>query len=128
MTEQNVEAHEEDVEYKVLVDSDDVHTIKVRIGDANSGDNQVGGSCPYKVIPTLDSPEWISELGTGKEITGKMLWISSFTICDNPHTDHVSVRVFINGVRIKPTTGEYKLKVGQGGKVYFNQKIKFYES
>ena len=99
--------------YKVSVDPNTEYTIKARIGDAQDGDHNVFGNCPYSIEPENDNPEWISLLGLGSAIKGKVLYISSSTIDSNPHTNNVSVRIFINNVQIEPKSGNFVLNVNE---------------
>lgn len=115
----------ENLIYKVQVSDDVDYTIKVRIGDAQDGDHNVFGTCPYQTEPIDDDPEWESYLGTGREIKNKVLYVSSATQDNNPHTNKVSCRVFINDEQIEPISGEYELVVSDNEIAYFNQKIEF---
>jgi len=115
----------ENLTYKVQVDRDKEYSIKVRIGDAQDGDHNVFGTCPYETEPENDNPEWISFLGNGNQIKGKILYISSATQDNNPSTNKVSVRVFINNEQIIPLSGNYELTVSDNEIAYFNQKIDF---
>ena len=111
--------------YKVQTAQDTKYTIKVRIGDAQDGDHNVFGTCPYETEPENDNPEWISFLGYGNQVKNKTLYISSATQDNNPNTNKVSVRVFINNVQIIPLSENYELTVGDNEIAYFNQKIDF---
>jgi hypothetical protein len=115
----------ENLDYKVQVEQEKEYTIKVRIGDGQDGDHNVFGTCPHDTIPENDNPEWISYLGVGSQIKGKTLYVSSATQNNNPNTNFVSVRVFINGEQIKPLSGNFVLNVNENEIVYFNQKIDF---
>jgi len=115
----------EDLTYKVQVEQDKEYRIKVRIGDAQDGDHNVFGTCPFATKPENDNPEWNSVLGKGSQIKGKVLFISSATQDNNPNTNNVSVRVFINDQQIMPLSGNYQLKVSDAEIAYFNQKIEF---
>lgn len=115
----------ENLHYEVQVEQDKEYTIKVRIGDAQDGDHNVFGTCPYKTEPENDNPEWISYLGYGNQIRGKVLYISSATQDNNPNTNNVSVRVLINDEQVEPLIGNYILNVSDNEIAYFNQKIHF---
>jgi hypothetical protein len=118
-------ATRESLSYKVQVSPGESYEIKVRIGDAQSGDHNVFGTCPFDIKPEKNNPEWKSKLGSGDIIKGKTLHISSATQNNNPNTDNVSVRLFINGNQIAPLSGNNVLKAAPNEVVYFNQKIDF---
>lgn len=111
--------------YEVQVEPDREYSISVRIGDAQDGDHNVFGNCPHTTDPINDKVEWESFLGTGNEIKGKKLYVSSVTIDSNPNTNNVSVRVKINGEEIMPTSGNRVLTVEEKDIAYFNQKLSF---
>jgi len=115
----------EELTYVVKVENNTDYWIVVRIGDAQDGDHNVFGTCPYATNPENDNPEWNSFLGTGNQIRNKVLYISSATQDNNPNTNHVSVRVFINDEQILPLTGNFEMTVGDNEIAYFNQKIDF---
>jgi len=115
----------ESLTYEVQVEPNKEYRIKVRIGDAQDGDHNVFGTCPYETEPENDNPEWISKLGLGSQIKNTVLYVSSATQDNNPNTNHVSVRVFINDEQIFPLTGKYEIIVEDNEIVYFNQQIKF---
>lgn len=118
-------SQKENLSYVVPVEQDGTYTIKVRIGDAQDGDHNVFGTCPYQTEPENDNPEWISYLEIGNKIKGKILYVSSATQDNNPNTNKVSVRVFINDRQIEPVSGQNELTVGDNEIAYFNQKIDF---
>jgi hypothetical protein len=115
----------EKIIYEVQIEQDKEYSINVRIGDAQDGDHNVFGSCPYTTEPLNDKVEWISFLGVGHEIKGKKLYISSATIDSNPNTNNVSVRIKINDKEINPISGNNVLTVEEHDIAYFNQKISF---
>ena len=115
----------EKLTYEVKVESDQDYKIKVRIGDAQDGDHNVFGNCPYSREPVNDDPEWISILGLGSQIKKKVLYVSSATQDNNPHTNNVSVRVFVNEKELDPITGNNVLTVKDEEIAYFNQQIDF---
>ena len=115
----------ENLIYKVEVEQEKDYTIKVRIGDGQDGDHNVFGTCPYKTPPVDNNPVWESVLGKGSQIKGKVLYISSATQDNNPNTNNVSVRLFINNIQIKPLSGKCELTVDDNEIAYFNQKIDF---
>ena len=115
----------EKLEYRFQVESHKDYSIKVRIGDVQDGDHNVYGSCPYENEPINDNPEWESHLGLGNEIKGKVLFISSASLNSNPHTNNVSVRVFINEEQVEPILGNYVLNIEENEIGYFNQIINF---
>lgn len=115
----------EDLTYRFQVELNKEYQIIVRIGDAQDGDHNVFGTCPYDTPPKNDDPEWISKLGLGSQIKDTVLYISSATQDNNPNTNNVSVRVFINDLQILPIKGNYELTVEDNEIAYFNQKIEF---
>ena len=115
---------DKDLNYQYEVEPDTNYSIKVRIGDGQPGAHAVDGDCPYQNEPVKDDPEWISDLGVGRELIGKTLKIYSVTRNKNPNTNYVSVRVFINDEQIIPDNG-YSFEVDKDEWVYFNQKIDF---
>lgn len=115
----------EELFYKIQVEQDKEYSIKIRIGDAQDGDHNVFGTCPYKTGPENDNPEWISYLGKGSQIKNKVLFVCSATQDNNPNTNNVSVRLFINNEQVKPYKGNYKLTVEDNEIAYFNQRIDF---
>jgi len=115
----------EDLTYVINVEPDKEYKIKVRIGDAQDGDHNVFGDCPYDTEPVNDDPEWKSKLGLGSELKGKPLFVCSATQDNNPHTNQVSVRVFINEEQVLPNTGNFELIVEDNEIAYFNQRIDF---
>jgi hypothetical protein len=118
-------ATRKNLNYQVQVSPGESYEIKVRIGDAQSGDHNVFGTCPFDTKPEKNNPEWKSKLGNGSLIKGKTLHISSATQNNNPNTDNVSVRLFINGNQIAPLSGNNVIKAATKEVVYFNQKIDF---
>ncbi len=58
----------ESLAYEVQVEPQKEYRIKVRIGDAQDGDHNVFGTCPYETEPENDNPEWSSKLALGSEI------------------------------------------------------------
>jgi len=115
----------EKVIYKIAIEHQKEYYINVRIGDGQPGDNNVFGTCPYETEPENDNPEWKSYLGTGSQIKGTILFISSVTKDTNPNTNWVSVRIQINGEELQPKEGNIKLEVEENDIAYFNQKIEF---
>jgi hypothetical protein len=115
----------EDLFYKIQVVKELEYTITMRIGDAQNGDHNVFGTCPYASKPENDNPEWISYLGKGKQLINKVLYVNSATQDNNPNTNKVSVRLFINNKQIEPYKGNYILTVEDNEIAYFNQKIEF---
>ncbi len=111
--------------YRIQVEQHLEYTIKVRIGDAQDGDHNVFGTCPFATQPENDNPEWISYLGKGSQIKDKTLFVSSATQDNNPNTNNVSVRLFINNQQVEPYKGNYKLTVEDNEIAYFNQRIEF---
>ncbi len=118
-------ATRETLNYRFQAEPATLYEIKIRIGDAQSGDHNVFGTCPFDTKPEKNNPEWKSKLGDGSLIKGKTLHISSATQNNNPNTDNVSVRVFINGSQIASLSGNNVLKAAPKEVVYFNQKIDF---
>nr|WP_321485565.1 hypothetical protein [uncultured Draconibacterium sp.] len=115
----------EELFYKIQVEPNEEYTIMIRIGDAQDGDHNVFGTCPYDKEPENDNPEWVSYLGKGRQIKNKVLFVSSATQDNNPNTNNVSVRLFINDEQIEPYEGDYELTVDDSEIAYFNQKIDF---
>jgi hypothetical protein len=115
----------ENLTYRVQVEPNKEYRIKIRIGDAQDGDHNIFGNCPYETEPVNDDPEWESKLGKGSQLKNKVMYVSSATQDNNPNTNNVSVRVFINEQQILPLTGKYELTVNNSEIAYFNQKIDF---
>lgn len=116
---------DESLDYEVQVEENEEYSIKVRVGDGQDGDHNVFGTCPFIKEPKNDDPEWISYLGFGSEIKGTYLSISTATQDNNPYSNKVSVRLFINNQQIKPYKGQNEFTVNHNEIVYFNQKIFF---
>lgn len=115
----------ENLIYDVIVKPDTEYRIKIRIGDGQDGDHNVFGNCPYEHEPVNDKPEWKTKLAKGSKIKDTVLYVSSATQDNNPNTNYVSVRVFINGEQITQLEGENKFEVDDNEIAYFNQKINF---
>lgn len=115
----------EELFYRIQVEPNQKYSIVVRIGDAHDGDHNVFGTCPYQTKPEDDNPEWKSYLGSGIEIKDKGLFICSATKDNNPNTNMVSVRLFINDKQVLPYKGNYVLVVNDEEIAYFNQEIDF---
>ena len=112
--------------YNIQVNDNTEYGIEVRIGDAQVGDHIVFGKCPFDTPPKENESEWTSGLGKGINLKNMVMYITSTTQDNNPNTNNVSVRLFINGEQIVPKEeDDFVQKVNDRDIIFFNQEIRF---